>query len=75
MTNARDFNLDAELDATRDWDRLDEAPDGGELGTVELEETDDWVSGYADDDTDDTDELTTLTRRPTTGGPTSPTRS
>jgi GTP-binding protein HflX len=60
MTNARDFNLDAELDATRQWEDEIEGDTDGEdlgedLGTVELEETDDWVSGYADEWADEPD--------------------
>ncbi|MEO5854376.1 MAG: GTPase HflX [Nocardioides sp.] len=53
MTNARDFNLDAELDQTTGWDLDDtndpDAPEGG------------WESGYADavDPSGDDPELTT----------------
>src|SRR6476659_9593178 len=42
MTNAPDFNLDAELDATATWDAEDEAPD-------ETDAPDDWASGYVDE--------------------------
>src|SRR5690242_3615615 len=62
MTNAPDFNLDAELTATRAWeadlddaelDDLDDAPDDSD---------DEFVSGYAADtdvDGPDPEELTT----------------
>jgi len=47
MTNARDFNLDAELDATRTWNAIDEDVDAAD-------DTDELESGYADElDSDD----------------------
>src|SRR6476659_6802527 len=51
MTNAPDFNLDAELDATATWDAEDEAPD-------ETDAPDDWASGYADEPDPEEDEPT-----------------
>ena len=40
MTNARDFSLDAELDETEDWDDPET-------------DTDEFESGYADEDPED----------------------
>src|SRR4051812_1944385 len=42
MTNARDFNLDAELDATRTWDAIE-----GDVDAAD--DTDELESGYADE--------------------------
>jgi GTP-binding protein HflX len=52
MTNARDFDLDAELEATSGWD-LDDDTD------TETDTDDRWESGYADDPEPEDAELTT----------------
>jgi len=56
MTNARDFNLDAELDATRTWDESetwDDAEDGWESGYAD-EPTDSWAGEPDPEDADET---------------------
>ncbi|MFC4782908.1 GTPase HflX [Nocardioides sp. MAHUQ-72] len=50
MTNARDFNLDAELDATETWD---DSEDGWESGYAD-EATDSWVGEPDPEDADET---------------------
>ncbi len=45
MTNAHDFSLDAELEQTKGWDRED--PD-----EIDLDDQDDFESGYAEPDAD-----------------------
>jgi GTP-binding protein HflX len=52
MTNARDFNLDAELDATRTWDAIDADDDATDDAL-----DDDFESGYADEPFDEEDRV------------------
>jgi GTP-binding protein HflX len=62
MTNAPDFNLDAELSATRTWEAADDPDDFVDADDLDDaaeadDDADDFVSGYADEP--DPEELTT----------------
>src|SRR5918999_2320114 len=55
MSNAKDFSLDAELEATRAWETDDAAI---ELDDVDLDEPDDGFESVYADDADPEDDLT-----------------